>query len=205
MAAVVWWTVKKMEAMWIIKPLQGMASYETVEPVVKMTKAATRKGAYVAYGAVLVGACPRARYAELALAFVVSRRVNETLKKWISQPRPYVEFPSVNYFKKRKLSHSFPSQSVQTLCIAWCAFHDMDGGSIRTFGSAYVAILIFFVAIVRIYRGLHYPHDVLCSLLIARALVTGIAFLLTKIACSNHIAALLIGCFSTASEKLTDE
>lgn len=57
--------------------------------------------------------------------FVLSRRLNEWLKKIVSQRRPYVEFPDdVVHFKKRKDSHSFPSQSVQTLSIAWCACVD---------------------------------------------------------------------------------
>mmetsp|Transcript_10831 Transcript_10831/g.32579 ORF Transcript_10831/g.32579 Transcript_10831/m.32579 type:complete len:226 (-) Transcript_10831:370-1047(-) len=199
-----WWRFKELEARCVIAPLQRAASYESMEPLVKLTKACTRRGAYAAYGAVVLGACPRKRYAELAVAFVVSRRVNEALKQWASQARPYVEFPgTVAYFKKRKLSHSFPSQSVQTLCVAWCAFHndeDSWSGSVRRFGSYYVALLICLVAVVRVYRGLHYPHDVLCSLAIARALVAAVARMLAKIASEKHLAALLVGCFST--EKL---
>ena len=205
-----WWRVKELEVWCVIGPLQRAARYESVEPLVRLTKACTRRGAYAAYATVLLGACARTRYAELALAFVLSRRLNEGLKKWANQPRPYVEFPGqVSYFKKRKMSFSFPSQSVQTLAIAYCAFHDYPvdvpltyyGSIVRSIGSCYVAALIFLVAIVRIYRGLHYPHDVIVSLLIARTLVTIVAFLLTKINNSNHLAALLVGCFSTEKDR----
>jgi len=199
-----WRRFKEWEAAVVIGPLQGAAAYASVEPLVKVTKACTRRGAYAMYGAVLLGSCPRSRYAELAAAFVLSRRANEALKAWVSQPRPYVEFPeAVTFFKKRKLSHSFPSQSVQTLCIALCAFRDNGDGLSRA-ASYYVAALIFLVAVVRVYRGLHYPHDVLASLLIGRALVSAVALLLAKIACSNQVAALLVGCFSTTADKLTD-
>lgn len=82
----------------------------------------------------------------------------------------------------------------------------------------YFATLIALVAVARVYRGLHYLHDVLASFLIARLLVTAVsaqtvnkflllrdvrenkvaqvALLFQHIAGSKSIAAVLVSCFS---------
>lgn len=198
-----WRRLKGVEARWLVAPMQRATDYDVMEPLIKLTKTCTRRSAYLAYGAALVGACPRSRYAELVVAFVCSRRLNEWLKKTVRQPRPYCEFPAtVAYFKKKKASHSFPSQSVQTLCVAWCALVDSpepDGAGalfLVRLGTYYFAALMMLVGAVRIYRGLHYPHDVVAAVLIARSVVTSVAYLLHSLAGSKSIAALLVGCFS---------
>jgi len=202
-----WWELKQFEARWVIAPLQRAVEFEHAEPLIKLTKVCTRRGAYAAYAAAFLGACPRSRYAELVVAFVVSRRLNEWLKKTVAQPRPYVEFPEdVVFFKKRKTSHSFPSQSVQTLTIAWCAFVDPAPGQqalVLCLCSWYVAALIALVAVVRVYRGLHFPHDVLVSFVVARTLVVAVATLLHSIAGSKQVSALLVGCF--AAQELSPD
>lgn len=198
-----WRRLKGAEARWLVAPLQRATDFDGIEPLIKLTKTCTRRSAYVAYVAALVGACPRSRYAELAVAFVCSRRLNEWLKKTVRQRRPYCEFPAtVAYFKKKKASHSFPSQSVQTLCVAWCAFVDSPdpdgplGRFLVRLGTYYFAALMMLVAVVRIYRGLHYPHDVVAAVLIARSMVSAVAYILHSLAGSKSIAALLVGCFS---------
>lgn len=68
-----WWAMKQWEARWVIAPLQRAVKFERIEPVIKLTKVCTRRGAYMAYGAALLGSCPRSRYAELAVACVSFR------------------------------------------------------------------------------------------------------------------------------------
>lgn len=65
-----WWQLKSWEAKWTIVPLQRAIDFEHIQPIIKLTKACTRRGAYAAYGTALLGACPRCRYAELVVSYV---------------------------------------------------------------------------------------------------------------------------------------
>lgn len=190
----------------MIAPMQGAFIYSQVEPMVKLTKTLTRRSAYAVYCAAAFAACSRARFLQLGVAYVVSRRLNEILKKAILQPRPYCEFSDdVTFFRKKKSSQSFPSQSVQTLAIAWYAFADQNHHIVVKFCAWYIAALIALVALVRIYRGLHYPHDIAASVFVARVVVNTVASLLERVAGSHHLPALLVTCFSAAHRRESEE
>ncbi|KAJ1456320.1 hypothetical protein M885DRAFT_517806 [Pelagophyceae sp. CCMP2097] len=205
-----WWRrLKRVEAKVSIAVLQRFISYDAVEPVVKLTKLLTRRSAYATYAAALLGACSAQRCAELAIAYLLSRKLNGRLKRWASQPRPYVEYPAdVLHYKKRKSSNSFPSQSIQTLCITLCAFMDCRAGGLAdvwaaTVGVWYLSMLIATVAIIRIFRGLHYPHDILASMTIARGLYTIVHGAARHLAVPSmlRLDALLVGAAAASASR----
>ena len=159
-----------------ITALQCVAPPRAMWRIVYVTKACTSKHAYWSYMLLLLGHYPSIGVQTAGL-FYLSRRLNTVLKHLVRQPRPYNEYPHmILYFKKRKRSLSFPSQSVQSLWIIRDAVGRMPTRHALPMLVYFTAVLAG-VCLTRMYRGLHYPHDFLFSLLLAQALCTCRAFL----------------------------
>mmetsp|Transcript_15215 Transcript_15215/g.20125 ORF Transcript_15215/g.20125 Transcript_15215/m.20125 type:complete len:214 (-) Transcript_15215:3399-4040(-) len=200
--------LREREAQIVLRPIQKCISYEKASGIVRLSKVCTRKSAYVILTIILALVLPRARYAEIVISFLVSRKLNDYLKETIKQPRPYVSFPHlVKYFGKRKLSYSFPSQSVQTLSLAVWIFRQLSLQEENFFISliafccmGYFIAATFLVASVRMYRGLHYPHDIFSSILLARSIIFLIPLLLNKLSVPQRdTITVLVTCFSPHS------
>jgi membrane-associated phospholipid phosphatase len=124
----------------------------------------------------------------------MSRAVNRVAKWMYRVPRPFKTFSFLrNDSKKNKgASFSFPSMSVQNITLIyqslWLQFGAAIDGTVRIPGFAglvFVAILSA-VSVTRMYRGLHYLHDIAMSYLI------GTALMIILQAMASHEATVLV-------------
>ena len=156
----------------LITVAQCWIPYRAVRPWIRWCKRCTTRRAYWAY--MLWVACVDARLGvRTIVGFYLSRSVNAGLKHACDQARPYNAYPiTVTFFGKRKRSPSFPSQSVQTMWFMRCAMHRAVSGHMAPWlvWQGYFVFVVAILACTRLYRGLHYPHDMLGSLLLAHAL-----------------------------------
>lgn len=88
----------------------------------------------------------------------VSRGTIHIIKTLVRIPRPYETYPTLVKSDKKKMNtFSFPSQSMQSIAIVYGAiFYQW-----HMFHIYYLLLAI--IGMSRIYRGLHYPYDVLIS------------------------------------------
>lgn len=102
----------------------------------------------------------------IALMILVSVTINSLLKHWIAEPRPFLLDPSVAVIDED--GYGFPSGHTQQAAMFW-------GLTAIYLRKWWVSVLAaFFVALVglsRVYLGVHYPTDVLGSLVIAGILL----------------------------------
>ena len=96
--------------------------------------------------------------------FYLSRLVTNYIKTVTKQPRPYNSYVSINYLTKHKTSYSFPSQSTMSAIIVYNAYKNVEAGWLFDY---YFGSIIVLLVMTRIYRGLHYPHDCLLSIILA--------------------------------------
>ena len=137
-------------------------------PIIKISKFLTRKYSYYFYfGLILL----KDIYGGLLLIvfFNLVRQFNIFLKGQVRQARPYNMFPElITYYKRQKHTLSFPSQSIQScLVISTLMTHYYP----YYFVSLYFNSCLSMLALTRIYRGLHYPHDIIISYLFASYLL----------------------------------
>ena len=88
----------------------------------------------------------------------VSRGAIHIIKTLVRIPRPYETYPTfVKSDKKKMNTYSFPSQSMQSIAIVYGAISDQ----LNMFHIYYSLLAV--IGMSRIYRGLHYPYDLLIS------------------------------------------
>jgi membrane-associated phospholipid phosphatase len=95
----------------------------------------------------------------------IARPALHVLKSILLVPRPYETFVWVKSDKYKENSYSFPSQSLMSISVVYGAIFRI----FRLPFSVYFTALCF-VSLSRVYRGLHYPYDVIFSFYIGDAL-----------------------------------
>jgi hypothetical protein len=158
--------------------LQYLMPRTAMQACIAFSKICTKRYAYFVYMGVVCSVHPLLG-GQTIMLFYLSRQVVMVLKHVVRQGRPYNEYPtSILYFHKRKHTYSFPSQSVVSLGIVRLAVgRCMTLAAVAApppfwfaWTDAYFTVVLVAVALTRIYRGLHYVHDMLCSALLARVL-----------------------------------
>ncbi len=151
----------------IIIFLQNSVSYDNFYPIIKLSKLLTRTKSYYFYF-VILAYCDKYRLPKILIVFYTGRYINSYLKSVVKQQRPYNDYPSkIKYFKKQKQSYSFPSQSIQSIYIIYNSYKRLCSNYIIDLYFWFILILLI---ITRLYRGLHYLHDMLFSLILAHVL-----------------------------------
>lgn len=90
-----------------------------------------------------------------------SRGIIHFVKSMVCIPRPYESFPHIVKSDKKKFNtYSFPSQSMQSIAIVYGAIFRQCNMAMLYY------VILFLVGFSRVYRGLHYPYDVIVSFLL---------------------------------------
>ena len=105
----------------------------------------------------------------IVLSLYTSRTTNRYIKNYCKKERPYNRNPGyIKYFIKRKQSYSFPSQSILNISVFYNTlyYYNVYNDYVWFNLISYVYYLLFAsLSITRMYRGLHYPHDIIISYL----------------------------------------
>lgn len=148
--------------------VQQKIDYERMYPLIKISKILTKKYTYYFYFS-LIFFQDIYRGLICVIFFNLVRQLNIFLKYRIVQRRPYNRYPDkISFYKKRKETLSFPSQSIQSCLIIYTLIYHYYPYYLVKY---YFTFLLTILATTRIYRGLHYPHDILISYLFARLLI----------------------------------
>ncbi|MDD3220410.1 MAG: phosphatase PAP2 family protein [Lachnospiraceae bacterium] len=95
----------------------------------------------------------------MALCAIV---VNLGLKNIVARPRPYTQVEGLQILIAKPTDFSFPSgHTTASFAAAWCYFRMLP----KKFGVP-ALVLAVFIALSRLYVGVHYPTDVLGGLII---------------------------------------
>lgn len=144
----------------LINSLQKIP-YEKFKFFIKLSKNLTKQKYYYIYFFIILY-YDTFLFIKCIITFYISRYINLDIKGSIKQERPYNEYPNqIRWFKKQKYSYSFPSQSIQTICIIYFTYIEYCNS---IFIHMYFLFIIALLAITRMYRGLHYLHDILLSI-----------------------------------------
>jgi hypothetical protein len=148
----------------LIKKCQQVISYSDMYPIIKISKLLTkRKNYYIYFGLILL----KDIYVGILtiIYFNIIRQFNIYIKNLVKQDRPYNMFPDeICYYTKKKNTLSFPSQSIQSWVIVYnIIYYYYPYYYVKLYSILCLSILGF----TRIYRGLHYPHDIIISYLFA--------------------------------------
>ena len=153
--------IKDIESL-MITVLQLTLNYKTINYLILITKLFTRRKIFFVYFIILFF-YNFLFFLSHIFFFYLSRIILTKIKNYIKQPRPYIEYENtITYFKKRKISFSFPSQSMQSLIFIYCSFNYLFANNI--FIHLYFVTLTLLLSLTRMYRGLHYPHDFIFSI-----------------------------------------
>jgi membrane-associated phospholipid phosphatase len=88
--------------------------------------------------------------------------VNEALKAWVAEPRPFLVHAAIQA-KVLARGYSFPSGHAQLSATVWPVLAARAG---RRWFTALAGVLIAAVAFSRVYLGVHYPHDVAAGIVV---------------------------------------
>jgi membrane-associated phospholipid phosphatase len=117
----------------------------------------------IAWGAALYDRMPEAAAGRITLAVVTTAVVTLALKTVIARPRPFTQWEDITARGSRPASHAFPSGH------AALAFALATSWSLET-KRVYVTVPAYAwagsVAVARVWRGVHYPSDVLAGALL---------------------------------------
>lgn len=120
----------------------------------------------------------------IVFALCISRKTNYYIKNYYKKQRPYNRNPEyITYYKKRKYSYSFPSQSILNISIIYNTiyYYNLYKFSYNKYiwyeCISYIYYILFvLLSITRMFRGLHYPHDIIISYLYSIFIVKLIFF-----------------------------
>lgn len=98
----------------------------------------------------------------------LSRKVNIIIKLYFKRKRPFVKFNNILVNDKTRLkkenTFSFPSNSIQTSLIFYNVFIDVI--NFKKYKNIILLLIIIIISLSKINRGLHYPSDIMFSVLI---------------------------------------
>ena len=152
----------------LISKYQQSIDYDNIYPIIKISKVLTKRYCYYIYFSfIFIQNFKHGIY--FCIYFNSVRALTNIIKNNIRQIRPYNKYPdTINYYKKRKDSLSFPSQSIQsTVTIYYILYYYYPFRITQIYFNSIIGMLFC----TRIFRGLHYPHDMLVSYLIASLLI----------------------------------
>lgn len=105
----------------------------------------------------------------IVLSLYTSRTTTHYIKNYCKKERPYNRNPGyIKYFIKRKYSYSFPSQSILNISVFYNSiyYYNIYNEYLWFQFMTYIYYMLFIsLSITRMYRGLHYPHDIIISYL----------------------------------------
>ena len=128
----------------------------------------------------------------IGIIFLISVYLNSLAKVLIAHPRPYDLDPSVGLGIRPGLGYGIPSGHAQNAVVIWGGLAAWRRTTAAWIGAAVVAALI---GVSRIYRGVHFPTDVLGGW------VLGAVILFAGLTYGRRIAA-AIGRWSPAGQML---
>ena len=147
--------------------LQTYLPTEAITPIISISKNLTRTKNYYIYFLILFY-CNPYKFPKMFIIFYISRSLNTIIKNLVKQNRPYNDYPTfITYYKKKKDSYSFPSQSVQTMYIIYKSYNQLCSNYLI---DLYFGFVLFILILTRLYRGLHYIHDIIFSIIMALVL-----------------------------------
>lgn len=130
--------------------------------IIKLTKIFTSLKYQKFILIILLFILPINKSTKLIIFYYYSRKFILIIKNKFKLRRPFVRFPFIKYYGKRKdKSYSFPSTGILSITIIY-------GNLINffNFNNYSLYLLIFLVGFSRIFRGIHYFHDILISYLL---------------------------------------
>jgi membrane-associated phospholipid phosphatase len=99
----------------------------------------------------------------------LSRFINIQIKLFFKRKRPYVTHKSIKVLEKakekKKNTYSFPSNSIQTSLIFY-GFMLKTMGLSLCFNNIILTLIVLITSFAKINRGMHYPSDILFSVII---------------------------------------
>lgn len=106
---------------------------------------------------------------KIYMAGFLSRTINLFIKKLFKRRRPFVIDPTIlinSKVEKKKDTFSLPSNSIQTSLIFYKVLFDTSCIMDNFTCNILLFIIVLITAIAKIMRGLHFPSDILLSVLI---------------------------------------
>ena len=103
------------------------------------------------------------------MAGFLSRTINLFIKKLFKRRRPFVIDPTIlinSKVKKKKDTYSLPSNSIQTSLIFYKVLFDTTSIIDNYTCNILLFLIVLINASAKIMRGLHFPSDILLSVLI---------------------------------------
>ena len=111
------------------------------------------------------------------ISYYMARILVTLIKNVCKQERPYNKHQDkIKYFKKQKSSYCYPSQSVVSTCII---YYNLRGVVNSIYLDYYFYMLLTLLTFTRSYRGLHYLHDILSSVILSKLVYTFSHFTIT--------------------------
>jgi len=99
----------------------------------------------------------------------LSRLINIQIKLLFKRRRPYVTHKSIKVLEKarekKKNTYSFPSNSIQTSLIFYGFMLRTMGFSV-CFNNIILTLIVLITSFAKINRGMHYPSDIIFSIII---------------------------------------
>lgn len=146
--------------------IQYLFSYNVIQPIIYVSKYTTKVKSYYIYFSILFLTDLKIAITSYFLFFLLRYTVN-MIKHTVCQQRPYNKYPQIiQWYKKHKLSYSFPSQSMCCINLISHAYQIVYEYNLI---KIYFRTVMWILALTRIFRGLHYIHDLIISIMISDA------------------------------------
>ena len=106
---------------------------------------------------------------KILISIIIARYIILNIKKKIKIKRPFIYNKNLKFTGKRKdKSYSFPSMSIVGITIL---YGNLSNNYNNIFINNLYYFIFLFVSITRIFRGLHYFHDILISWIIGKIII----------------------------------
>ena len=103
----------------------------------------------------------------------LSRIINKYIKNFFQIRRPYVldnKLKSVVINKDKSKSFSFPSNSIQNTFIVYSCLLHFFAYQYKYLHNYILFIICGLISFIKLLRALHYPHDIIVGIIIAKIL-----------------------------------
>ena len=157
-----WLKLRHGEARWM-GYFQQRVAFSQVLPYIYLSKQTTKTRRYYVYLFGLGWFQPWIGVITTASLYL-GRLVTNQVKLWVQQPRPYNSYSEVEFLLRQKHTYSFPSQSTMSAMTCLLGYRRAGYG---WWSNYYFGVLLFILGTTRVYRGLHYPHDLVASMALA--------------------------------------
>jgi len=113
-------------------------------------------------------------YIKIIILLSTAKFINQIVKNSFKIKRPYVinnELLNVVITKDKSKSFSFPSNSVQNSFIFYNVLFKTFFYNYEYLRIIIVSIMIIYISFIKMLRALHYPHDILASIILGRIIL----------------------------------